>query len=33
MAALTPDKDLQETLASAYQEEGYHVIQAQIGGR
>lgn len=32
MAALTPDKDLQETLASAYKEEGYQVIQAQVGG-
>ena len=32
MVALTPGKDLQETVASAFEEEGYKVIRATIGG-
>lgn len=32
MAALAPDEDIQNSLAAAYKEEGYQVIQARIGG-
>jgi len=32
MVALTPGKDLQETVASAIEKEGFKVIQATIGG-
>jgi mevalonate kinase len=32
MSALTPGKDLQETVAKAFENEGYKVIRATIGG-
>ena len=32
MSALTPGKDLQETVAKAFEDEGYKVIRAKIGG-
>jgi mevalonate kinase len=32
MVALTPDKNLQEKVASIFKKEGYQTIQAQIGG-
>ena len=32
MSALTPGKDLQETVAKAFEDEGYKVIRATIGG-
>jgi mevalonate kinase len=32
MSALTPGKDLQETVANAFENEGYKVIRATIGG-
>jgi mevalonate kinase len=32
MIALTPGKDLQDTVASAFEKEGYKVIRATIGG-
>jgi mevalonate kinase len=32
MNALTPGKELQETVASAFEKEGYKVIRATIGG-
>ena len=32
MVALTPDKDLQETVASAIEKEGFAVIRATLGG-
>jgi mevalonate kinase len=32
MVALTPDKDVQEKVASVFNKEGYQTIQAQIGG-
>jgi hypothetical protein len=31
MVALTPGKDLQEIVASAFEKEGYKVIRATIG--
>jgi DNA-binding response OmpR family regulator len=31
MVALTPDKELQEVVASAMEKEGYKVIRATIG--
>jgi mevalonate kinase len=33
MVALTPGKELQDTVASAFEKEGYKVIRATIGGR
>jgi mevalonate kinase len=33
MVSLTPGRELQETVASAYEGEGYKVIRATIGGR
>ena len=32
MVALTPGKKLQDTVASAFDKEGYKIIQATIGG-
>jgi hypothetical protein len=32
MNALTPGKELQETVASAFEKDGYKVIRATIGG-
>ena len=32
MVALTPGKDLQETVASAIEKEGFAVIRAILGG-
>ena len=33
MVALTPGKELQDTIASAFEKEGYKLIRATIGGR
>jgi hypothetical protein len=32
MVALTPGKKLQDTVASAFDKEGYKIIRATIGG-
>ena len=32
MVALTPGKELQDTVASAFEKEGYKLIRATIGG-
>jgi mevalonate kinase len=32
MISLTPDKELQDKISSAFDEEGYKVIKATIGG-
>ncbi len=32
MVSLTPGKELQDTIAAAFEKEGYKVIRATIGG-